>query len=69
MLKDSNGRIRMTVDPQCRYLIKDLEQVQRTRDGKIDKSDIALTHMLDASSYYIAYKYPIVNRKPISMEW
>ena len=69
MLKDSNGRIRMTVDPQCRYLIKDLEQVQRTRDGKIDKSDIALTHMLDASSYYIAYKYPIVNRQPISMEW
>tara|TARA_R100000781_G_scaffold94684_2_gene59010 strand:+ start:4362 stop:5564 length:1203 start_codon:yes stop_codon:yes gene_type:complete len=69
MLKDTNGKIRMTVDPRCRFLIKDLEQVQRTRDGKIDKSDIKLTHMLDASSYYIAYKHPIVNRQPLSMEW
>jgi len=69
MLKDTNNKIRMTVDPKCRFLIKDLEQVQRTRDGKIDKSDIKLTHMLDASSYYIAYKHPIVNRQPLSMEW
>ena len=35
----------------------------------IDKSDITLTHMLDACSYYIAYKYPIVNRQPLSVEW
>ena len=69
ILKDANGRIRMTVDPKCIYLIKDLEQVQRSRDGKIDKSNIALTHMFDACSYYIAYKYPIVNRMPVSVEW
>ena len=69
MLKDTNGKIKMTIEPSCTYLIKDLEQVQRTRDGKIDKSDIKLTHMLDACSYYIAYKYPIINRQPISMEW
>tara|TARA_R110000803_G_scaffold122295_2_gene190307 strand:- start:638 stop:1135 length:498 start_codon:yes stop_codon:yes gene_type:complete len=69
MLKDANGRVRMTIDPRCMNLIKDLEQVQRSRDGKINKSDITLTHMLDACSYYIAYKYPIVNRQPLSVEW
>ena len=69
ILKDANGRVRMTVDPKCIHLIKDLEQVQRSRDGKIDKSNIALTHMFDACSYYIAYKYPIVNRMPLSVEW
>lgn len=69
MLKDANGRIRITVDPKCTYLIKDLEQVQRSRDGKIDKSDIALTHMLDACSYYISYRHPIISRKPVSVEW
>ena len=69
MLKDANGKIRMTVDPKCVYLIKDLEQVQRTRDGKIDKSDIKLTHMMDACSYYISYKYPVVKREAVSYEW
>ena len=70
MLKDANGRIRMTVDPKCVYLIKDLEQVQRTRDGKIDKSsDIKLTHMLDACSYYIAYNHPIVKREAVIKSW
>ena len=48
---------------------KDLEQVQRTRDGKIDKSDIKLTHMMDACSYYISYKYPVVKREAVSYEW
>jgi len=69
MLKDANDKVRMTVDPKCIHLIKDLEQVQRSRDGKIDKTNIALTHMFDACSYYIAYKYPIVNRMPVSIEW
>jgi len=69
MLKDANGKVRMTVDPKCIYLIKDLEQVQRTRDGKIDKSDIKLTHMMDACSYYISYKYPVVKREAVSYQW
>ena len=69
MLKDANGKVRMTIDPKCIYLIKDLEQVQRTRDGKIDKSDIKLTHMMDACSYYISYKYPVVKREAVSYEW
>ena len=70
MLVDANGKIRMTVDPKCTYLIKDLEQVQRSRDGKIDKTkDISLTHALDACSYYIALKYPVVQRLVTSSQW
>ena len=70
MLQDANGKVRMTVDPKCKYLIKDLEQVQRSRDGKIDKvKDISLTHALDACSYYIAMKHPVVQRIAQSSEW
>ena len=70
MLTDANGKVRMTVDPKCTYLIKDLEQVQRSRDGKIDKvKDISLTHALDACSYYIALKHPVVQRIATSSQW
>ena len=68
-LKDANGRIKMTVDPKCKYLIKDLEQVQRDRKGGIDKSNIELTHSLDACSYLIEYKWPIVQRIAQSGQW
>ena len=68
-LKDAKGRIRMTVDPNCKYLIKDLEQVQRDRKGGIDKSNIELTHALDACSYLIEYKWPIVQRIATSIKW
>jgi len=68
-LKDANGKIKMTVDPKCIYLIKDLEQVQRDRKGGIDKANIELTHSLDACSYLIEYKWPIVQRIATSIQW
>ena len=68
-LKDANGVIKMTIDPKCKYLIKDLEQVQRDRKGGIDKSNIELTHSLDAATYLISYKFPIVQRIATSMKW
>jgi hypothetical protein len=68
-LQDANGKIKMTVDPKCVYLIKDLEQVQRDRKGGIDKSNIELTHSLDAATYLISYKWPIVQRIATSMKW
>ena len=68
-LKDAKGNIKMTVDPKCKYLIKDLEQVQRDRKGGIDKSNIELTHSLDACSYLIEYKWPIVQRIATSIKW
>ena len=70
MLLDANGKIMMTIDPSCQHLIKDLEQVQRSRDGKIDKvKDISLTHALDACSYYIALRHPVVKRLAVSQQW
>ena len=70
MLKDANDRVKMTVDSSCKYLIKDLEQCQRDRAGKIEKNkDISLSHALDACSYYIALRHPIVKRIPVSKEW
>jgi len=68
-LEDAKGVVKMTVDPKCVYLIKDLEQVQRDRKGGIDKSNIELTHSLDAATYLISYKWPIVQRIATSMKW
>lgn len=68
-LKDANGKVNMTIDPKCIYLIKDLEQVQRNRSGGIDKSNLQLTHSLDAATYLIEYKWPIVQRIATSMQW
>ena len=48
------------IDPRCRELIKDLEQVTWALDAagrpttELDKSDRARTHCSDALGYYIA---------------
>ena len=68
-LVDANGNVGMTVDPKCKHLIKDLEQVQRDKRGGIDKSNIELTHALDACSYAIEYKWPITRRIAVSQAW
>ena len=68
-LLDAEGNVGMTVDPKCVYLIKDLEQVQRDKKGGIDKSQIELTHSLDACSYAISYKFPVISRASTTMEW
>ena len=49
----------MTISSKCVHLIKDLELVQRDKRGPIDKTDMELTHALDACSYPIAYLYPV----------
>lgn len=68
-LLDADGNVTMTIDPKCNYLIKDLEQVQRDKKGGIDKTQIELTHSLDACSYAIAYKFPVISRASRTMEW
>mgnify|MGYP003132789710 CR=1 FL=1 len=70
-LKDADGKVGMTVDPKCKYLIKDLEQVQRDKNGGINKTkgDPSLTHMLDACSYVLEIKYPIATRIATSYQW
>ena len=68
-LLDADGNVSMTIDPKCKYLIKDLEQVQRDKKGGIDKTQIDLTHSLDACSYAISYKFPVISRASRTMEW
>tara|TARA_R110002012_G_C11648137_1_gene611182 strand:+ start:1390 stop:2592 length:1203 start_codon:yes stop_codon:yes gene_type:complete len=68
-LKDAEGNVGMTIDPACTYLIKDLEQCQRDRRGGLDKSQIELTHALDACSYAIAHKFPIRRMVGKSVAW
>ena len=68
-LQDADGNIGMTIDPSCVYLIKDLEQCQRDKRGGLDKSQINLTHALDACSYAISHNFTIRIMIGSSMEW
>jgi hypothetical protein len=59
----SKGNI--VIDPKCKNLIRDLEQVvlkEGTRE--IDKaSNSELSHISDALGYFVDYKYPSVRAK------
>jgi len=69
LLKDSEGKIRMTVAPKCVNLIKDYELCQRDNNGNLSKKDENLTHFLDASSYYIDLKEPAYRRTATTLEF
>jgi hypothetical protein len=68
-LKDAEGKVSMTIDPSCVYLIKDLEQCQRDRKGGLAKDNIELTHALDACSYAIAHKFPVRRMIGTTVSW
>lgn len=68
-LKDAEGRIGMTIDPLCTYLVKDLEQCQRDKRGGLAKDNIELTHALDACSYAISYKFPVRKMTGSTISW
>ena len=69
LLKDSEGKIRMTVAPKCVNLIKDYELCQREANGSLSKKDESLTHFLDASSYYIDLVEPAYRRTATTLEF
>jgi len=62
-LKNASGQIGMLVDPRCKRLTKDLEQVAWKADsngnmtGDIDKSNAELTHVSDALGYLVEAEY------------
>ena len=68
-LKNAEGKVGMTIDPTCKYLIKDLELCQRDKHGGIDKTTLALTHALDACSYLVEHRYPVTRRVATSTSW
>jgi len=55
LLKSASGEIRMTVDPRCKELIQDFEQVSYKADSaQIDKErDRRRTHLSDALGYLV----------------
>jgi hypothetical protein len=59
---------RLFIDPRCRQLIRDLEQVCWKTDAngnpllELDKSDRMRTHASDALGYYIASEFPMQAR-------
>jgi hypothetical protein len=64
-LCNSLGECRLFINPACRELIKDLEQVAWALDSsgvptsEIDKSDPARTHCSDALGYYVAQAFSL----------
>jgi len=62
-LKNASGQIGLLVDPRCKRLVKDLEQVAWKADsngnmtGDIDKSNSELTHISDALGYLVEAEY------------
>ena len=53
------------IDPKCKGLIKDLEQVvNKEGTREIDKSNKELTHLSDGFGYYIDVEHPI--HRPIT---
>ena len=59
------GQHRLLIDPRCRELIRDLDQVVWKTDAhgnastELDKSDRRRTHVSDALGYMIAYQFPM----------
>jgi hypothetical protein len=64
-LRNNLDDARLFIDPRCRELVKDLEQVAWATDSTgavtsdVDKSDRARTHTSDALGYYIAHAFPL----------
>jgi hypothetical protein len=64
-LRSDTGEPNLFVDPACTELIRDLEQVKLTPDGKILKTSrpsdpySKRTHISDALGYYIAMAKPL----------
>jgi hypothetical protein len=63
--KNQLGQHRLLIDPRCRELIRDLEQVGWKTDAhgnpstELDKSDRRRTHVSDALGYLIAHQFPM----------
>lgn len=65
LLRNHAGQRRLKIDPKCKHLIKDLEQVSWKADpygnplAELDKSDPMRTHASDALGYLVAREFPM----------
>lgn len=61
----NEGVRRYRVNPQhCPHLVESLEKQAYNKNGEPDKEG-GLDHIVDATGYFISYKYPIVKRTAI----
>jgi hypothetical protein len=64
-LRDETGEIHIEIDPECKELVADLEQVLRDNKGGLKKSRdrkdpyFKRTHASDALGYLITYERPV----------
>lgn len=58
--KNGHRRYRVNVD-RCPHLVESLEKQAYDKNGEPDKSS-GFDHIIDAATYFIAYRYPIVRR-------
>ena len=65
VMKDEGGRVRVEVDPECKELIADFEQVLLQGPGKLKKSSnredsyFRRSHISDAFGYWVSREAPI----------
>lgn len=64
MLCNARGDRRFLINPKCKHLIRDCEQVA-FKDGttQIDKKDANLTHASDASGYMIEQEFSLIRNE------
>lgn len=59
----SDGQRHSVIDPSCRHLIADYEQVIFADNGEADKkSNPMLTHVSDADGYWVAREWPVARK-------
>jgi hypothetical protein len=65
MMRNHYRQYRLRIDPKCKQLIRDLEQVCWKTDAngnslmELDRSDPLRTHVGDALGYMISYEFPM----------
>jgi len=58
-LRTMDGQIHLRIDPSCRHLLDDLDQVVFLPNGDLDKrTDPLRTHVSDALGYWLAEAFP-----------
>jgi hypothetical protein len=69
--RDNDGISNVEIDPSCKELIMDFEQVLRDSRGGIKKSNnprdpySRRSHSSDGATYWIAYEAPVVHKRKI----
>jgi hypothetical protein len=63
-----DGRHHFTLDPSCKRLQSDLEQVTFADNGDLDKkTNPLLTHISDALGYWVERDFPLYRREVIGL--